>query len=50
MLKGKIYFYAQVFKKKKYFEIERDAAIYVDKQYLFKGKDPVNILKPKLDQ
>ena len=47
VLKGKILYHAQVFKKSKYFENERDAAIYVDKQYLLKGKNPVNILVRK---
>lgn len=46
-LKEKIWFRANVFKTQKYFETEREAAIYVDKQYLSKGKQPVNILVRK---
>ena len=33
--------------KSKVFETEREAALYVDKNLIEKGKKPVNILKPK---
>lgn len=34
----------EVLGKNKYFESEREAAIYVDKRLIEKGKNPVNIL------
>ena len=34
-----------VYRKKNFFEKERDAALWVDKQLLIHGKEAVNILK-----
>ena len=46
-LGDKIKWLGKVLRTGKTFENERDAALYVDKVLLNKGKKPVNILVPK---
>lgn len=48
LIKGRIYWRARVLGEiKNGFKTERDAGIAVDKIYILKGKEPINILKRK---